>query len=89
MTDEQNTHSEPEQNLRSSYSTRAQKRHERLIAKQEARSERRIAHAQRLRRDWTFEVKAGEKVYTFNWRWHRPKPQPQVVEETKKTDQEM
>jgi hypothetical protein len=86
MTDEQNNNSEPKQHRHSSFFTRAQERQERRMAKQEARSARRTAHAQRLRRDWTFEVKVGDKVYTFNWHWHRPEPQPQVVEETRTTD---
>ncbi len=86
MTEVQTNNSEPRQHRHSSYGARAQERHERWMAKQEARAARRAAHAQRLRRDWTFEVKAGEKVYTFNWHWHKPEPQSQAAEETKPAD---
>jgi hypothetical protein len=85
MTEEQNKTSDTVQ--QSPYSIRAQERHERRMAKQAAQQERmaarearRAAHAQRVHRDWTFEMKLGEKVYTFNWRWHPQEPEP--VEET-------
>ncbi len=38
-----------------------------------ARDERRAAHAAaraaRPRQDWTFEVRFGEKLYSFTWHW--------------------
>ncbi len=62
------------------YISRAQERYERHMAKQAARQARHAAHeaarAQRVHRDWTFEFRAGDKVYTFNWRW-QPANQPQ------------
>ncbi len=69
------------------YATRAQYRHERRMAKQAAQAEhraardaRRAAHAARPRRDWTFEVRAGEKLYTFAWRWSPLGFEAQVTE---------
>ncbi len=77
MSEEQKSQSEPAgQYQRNSDTSRAQLRHERrmanLAAKEEhraARDERRAARAARPRRDWTFEVRAGEKLYTFSWHW--------------------
>lgn len=42
----------------------------RHMARQAAREARRNERAQRPHRDWTFEVRLGEKVYTFAWHWH-------------------
>ncbi len=88
MSEEQKSQSEPAgQYQRNSDTSRAQLRHERrmakLAAKEEhraARDERRAAHAARPRRDWTFEVRAGEKLYTFTWRWQPLGFDAQVVE---------
>jgi hypothetical protein len=77
MSEEQKTQSDPvgsyPQNI---YASRAQRRHERRMAKmaareqhRTARDERRAAHAARPRRDWTFEMRIGEKLYTLAWRW--------------------
>ena len=77
MSEEQKTQTEPAGPYRQNfYASRAQLRHERRMAKlagqeehRTARDERRAARAARPRRDWTFEVRAGEKLYTFTWRW--------------------
>ncbi len=81
MTEEQNKSPNPVQ--QTTYSVRAQERQERRMAKQAARQERmaarearHAARAQRIHRDWTFEMKLGEKVYSFNWRWHPQEPEP-------------
>ncbi len=86
MTVEQNINSDTGKRHFGTCSTRAQERNERWMAKQDAREARRaarearhMARAQRPRRDWTFEVKIGEKVYTFSWRWHPGEPQPQAA----------
>ena len=57
------------------------------MAKLAARQARRAERAQRPRRDWTFEVNAGEKLYTFSWRWHPADPEPQVTSETQVTEE--
>jgi hypothetical protein len=67
------------------YSLRAQERHERHLAKQAAREARRAARSQRPRRDWTFEMKLGEKVYTFNWRWQPVESQTEPEAEETQT----
>src|SRR5512133_2945793 len=77
MSEEQKTQSESAGQYRQNdYASRAQLRHERRMAKMAAQEEhraardaRRAAHAARPHRDWTFEVRAGEKLYSFNWRW--------------------
>jgi hypothetical protein len=81
MTFEQNLPSETEKRHHSAYSVRAQERHARHMAKQAAREARHAARAQRVHRDWTFEVKAGEKAYTFTWRWHPDEAQSPVTVE--------
>ncbi len=81
MTEEQIKQTQAGEYRHSSFSDRTQERHERCMAKQAAREARRLARAQRPRLDWSFEVKFGEKVYTFNWRWHLAEPQAQDVEE--------
>ncbi len=85
MTEEQNKSPNPVQ--QTPYSARAQERQERRMAKQAARQERmaarearHAARAQRIHRDWTFEMKLGEKVYSFNWRWHPQEPEPGAEE---------
>jgi hypothetical protein len=81
MNQEQDTNSEFSQ--RHNYaSTRGQERHERRMAKEAARAQRRAARAQRPHQDWTFEFKADDKVYTFNWHWHQPVVGHQETEET-------
>jgi hypothetical protein len=88
MSDEQNTHSAPaEPNRQNFYVSRTQLRHERWMAKQKAREQhraardmRRAAHAARPRQDWTFEVRFGEKLYAFTWRWQPLGFETQVTE---------
>ncbi len=82
MSEEQKTQSEPAGQYRQNdcaagaATSRAQMRQERRMAKMAAkeqhhadRDSRRAARAARPRRDWTFEVRFGEKLYTFTWRW--------------------
>ncbi len=83
MTEEQNMQTNQMHHRRSFDTTRAQARRARRAAKQAARDARHAARAQRQHRDWSFEVRAGEKVYTFTWRWHgqaETTPQPGAVE---------
>ncbi len=91
MNEEQKSQTEtqnPYQQRFDAYSTRAQERHARRMAKQAAREARHAARAQRPRHDWTFEVKAGEQVYTFSWRWHRAEGDPlPTLDVTRTTDQ--
>jgi hypothetical protein len=83
MTEEQTNQAQTSPCRESHYSLRSQERHERHMAKQAAREARRAARAQRPRRDWTIEMKLGEKVYTFNWRWQPVESQAEPdVEET-------
>jgi hypothetical protein len=67
-------------------STRSQERHERHMAKQAARAERRAIRAQKPRQDWTFEIHAGDQVYSFSWRWHKTELQSSSQEETRVED---
>ncbi len=70
MSEEQKTQTEPAGKYWSNaYSTRAQLRHERRMAKMAAKEEhraardaRRAARAARPRQDWTFEARFGEKL---------------------------
>ncbi len=85
MTDQQNTPNDP---IRDHYATRFQERQARRMAKQAAREARYAARAQRIHRDWSFEVRAGEKVYTFTWRWHGQGSAPQVSIQTQEVADE-
>jgi hypothetical protein len=78
MTQEQNMPSEPLRR-QGRASAHLRERQERRRARRAARAERRAAHAQRSYRDWTFEVQAGEKAYTFTWHWHTTGLQAQVA----------
>lgn len=69
MTQEQNTFSDARQQRYNYRMAKEQARHERWLAKQAYRQERRARRTQRPQRDWTFELRIGEKVYTFTWRW--------------------
>ncbi len=88
MSEEQKTQTATAEAYRqNSYPSRAQLRHERQMAKLAAkeehrayRDERRAARAARPRRDWTFEIRVGEKLYTFTWRWQPLGFDAQVVE---------
>ncbi len=88
MSEEQKTQNEPTGSYQqNNYASRAQLRHERRMAKlaakeqhRAARDARRAAHAARPRQDWTFEVRAGEKLYSFTWRWHPLGFETQVIE---------
>ncbi len=53
------------------YAKKFQAREARRAARQQQREARHAARLQRPRRDWSFEVKAGDKTYTFHWRWHK------------------
>ena len=88
MSEEQKTYSAPAESYRQNfYVSRAQLRHERGMAKQmlreqhrAARDMRRAARAARPRQDWTFEVRFGEKLYSFTWRWQPLGFEAQVLE---------
>ncbi len=86
MTEEQKNQTETFKNRHNTYATRAQERHEARMAKLAAREARRAERSQRPRKDWTFEVKAGEKVYCFSWHWHPAEAEPQATEEVRTQD---
>ncbi len=71
MNENQNTPNNKYQSRYEYKAALAQQRHERRIEAKAERAARRLEHAQRPRRDWTFEFKAGDKVYTFSWRWFK------------------
>ncbi len=73
MNQEQNSNNAGMPQYVDRHAVRAQARLERFQAKQAAKQaarEARYAYRQtHPRRDWTFEVRLGDQVITFNWRW--------------------
>lgn len=67
---DQTTHNQHLQDRYAYKMAKIQAREARHMARQVAREARWANRPHRPRQDWSFEVRLGEKVYTFTWRWH-------------------